>query len=59
LSEPADRPDAFPPAPPVLPQDADFDTRVLFAGRSEIRIAHENMVYRLRITRAGKLILNK
>lgn len=38
---------------------ADLDTRELFAGRSEIRIAHDNAIYRLRITRAGKLILNK
>lgn len=37
----------------------DLDTRELFAGRTEIRIAHDNAVYRLRITRAGKLILNK
>ena len=33
----------------------DLDTRELFAGRSEIRIAHDNAVYRLRITRAGKI----
>ena len=29
----------------------DLDTRELFAGRSEIRIAHDNAIYRLRITR--------
>jgi hemin uptake protein HemP len=40
-------------------EPVDLDTRDLFAGRSEIRIAHDNAVYRLRITRAGKLILNK
>jgi hemin uptake protein HemP len=40
-------------------EPADFDTRELFAGRTEIRIAHDTAVYRLRITRAGKLILNK
>jgi hemin uptake protein HemP len=49
--EPDERPE---PKEPV-----DLDTRDLFAGRSEIRIAHDNAVYRLRITRAGKLILNK
>ena len=49
--EPDERPE---PKEPV-----DLDTRELFAGRSEIRIAHDNAVYRLRITRAGKLILNK
>lgn len=40
-------------------EPADLDTRELFAGRTEIRIAHDNAIYRLRITRAGKLILNK
>jgi hemin uptake protein HemP len=44
---------------PEANQPVDLDTRELFAGRSEIRIAHDNAVYRLRITRAGKLILNK
>lgn len=46
-------------ARPDQREPVDFDTRDLFAGRSEIRIAHDNAVYRLRITRAGKLILNK
>lgn len=31
----------------------------LLAGTSEIQIRHGNEVYRLRITRAGKLILTK
>lgn len=44
---------------PEPTEPVDLDTRELFAGRSEIRIAHDNAVYRLRITRAGKLILNK
>ena len=44
---------------PETNEPVDLDTRELFAGRSEIRIAHDNAVYRLRITRAGKLILNK
>lgn len=39
--------------------EADFDSSELFAGRTEIRIAHADAIYRLRITRAGKLILNK
>lgn len=59
MNEPEDRPDAVASSPPSLPQESDFDTRALFAGRSEIRITHQNTVYRLRITRAGKLILNK
>jgi len=34
-------------------------SRDLFAGRTEICIEHEGAVYRLKITRQGKLILNK
>jgi hemin uptake protein HemP len=34
-------------------------SRELFAGRTEICIEHEGSVYRLKITRQGKLILNK
>jgi hemin uptake protein HemP len=40
-------------------EPVDLDTRELFARRSEIRIAHADAIHRLRITRAGKLILNK
>ena len=47
------------PQKPEPTEPADFDTRELFAGKTEIRIAHDNAIYRLRITRAGKLILNK
>lgn len=36
-----------------------IESNRLFAGRSEIRILHEGQVYRLRVTRNGKLILNK
>lgn len=31
----------------------------LFNGQSEIRIDHHGEIYRMRITKAGKLILNK
>jgi hemin uptake protein HemP len=31
----------------------------LFRGRNEIMIRHDGLVYRLKITRQGKLILNK
>lgn len=34
-------------------------SRELFAGRSEICIEHEGSLYRLKLTRQGKLILNK
>jgi len=35
------------------------DSVNLFAGRKEVEIRHAGEVYRLRITRNGKLILNK
>lgn len=36
-----------------------FDSRQLFAGATEIVISHDGAIYRLKITRQGKLILNK
>lgn len=36
-----------------------IDSRTLFGQRDEIVIRHGDQVYRLKITRYGKLILNK
>lgn len=36
-----------------------YDTRELFGPDAEIEIIHQQGVYRLKITRQGKLILNK
>ena len=36
-----------------------IDSASLFAGRKEVQIRHQGELYRLRITRNGKLILNK
>lgn len=36
-----------------------FTTEELFHGATEIGIAHQGLTYRLRITRQGKLVLNK
>ncbi len=36
-----------------------FTTEELFGGATEIGIAHQGLTYRLRITRQGKLVLNK
>jgi len=36
-----------------------YDTAELFGGATEIEIVHNEAVYRLKITRQGKLILNK
>ncbi|MDN5929221.1 MAG: hemin uptake protein HemP [Hyphomicrobiales bacterium] len=47
---------------PRRPQSADtrtLDSATLFAGRTEIVIDHDGALYRLKITRQGKLILNK
>lgn len=35
------------------------ESRELFRGGTEILIAHEGAIYRMKITRQGKLILNK
>ena len=36
-----------------------FTTEERFNGATEIGIAHQGLTYRLRITRQGKLVLNK
>lgn len=36
-----------------------YDSRDLFGPDAEIEITHQQGVYRLKITRQGKLILNK
>jgi hemin uptake protein HemP len=36
-----------------------FTTEQLFSGTNEIAIVHQGLTYRLRITRQGKLVLNK
>ena len=55
--------EADPPQPAdaqaAPPAGAALDSAVLLAGRSEVQIVHGGEVYRLRCTRAGKLILTK
>lgn len=36
-----------------------IDSRDLFRGATEIQIVHDGAIYRMKITRQGKLILNK
>ncbi|NJS14047.1 MAG: hemin uptake protein HemP [Sphingopyxis sp.] len=36
-----------------------ISSNVLFSGQTEVAILHDGCVYRLRITKQGKLILNK
>ena len=42
-----------------LPKAPVIDSASLLADRKEIQIRHGGEVYRLRVTRNGKLILNK
>lgn len=54
--------DSKPIAP--APQAATESIRVIesadiFRGQSEIMIRHQGLLYRMKITRQGKLILNK
>ena len=37
----------------------EYDTQTLFAGKREIVIRHGGADYRMKITKQGKLILNK
>ena len=50
---PQDRPAGSTAEPVVL------DSAALFGHRNEIRVRHNGQEYRLRITKAGKLILTK
>ncbi len=44
--------------PSSLP-GARLNSSEMFRGRKEIQIEHEGEIYRLRVTRSGKLILTK
>lgn len=57
-----EKPDTFTHA--SLQRQPTAETRVLesadiFRGATEIMIRHDGVVYRMKITRQGKLILNK
>ena len=52
------------PAPPATARAPasgmrQFDSRSLFGAARELLIRHNGALYRLRVTRAGKLILTK
>jgi hemin uptake protein HemP len=50
----------LPPTPtPVVQQIRTVESAEIFRGQSEIMIRHEGAIYRMKITRQGKLILNK
>jgi hemin uptake protein HemP len=46
-------------ARPVQPDIRVFGSDILFDGSNEVGIEHAGSLYRLKITRQGKLILNK
>lgn len=46
-------------AAPAREAPAVLESRDLFAGRTEILIRHDGALYRMKITRQNKLILNK
>lgn len=46
------------PASPARPLRT-FESAELFDGQREVQIRHKGALYRLKITRQGKLILNK
>ncbi|MEZ2220051.1 MULTISPECIES: hemin uptake protein HemP [Rhizobium] len=48
------------PVPPVAAQQIRMvESTDIFRGQTEIMIRHEGVIYRMKITRQGKLILNK
>lgn len=51
---PAANPAGTQPAPPL-----EISSAALLGGRTEVRIRHRGEIYRLTLTRAGKLILHK
>lgn len=48
-----------PSRPELSSADRVIESRVLFGERKEVAIEHDGAVYRLKITKQGKLILNK
>jgi hemin uptake protein HemP len=52
-------PDAVPVSLPASRTQRVVESRDLFCGENEILISHGGAIYRMKITRQGKLILNK
>ncbi len=47
------------PPPPAVQEVRTVESADIFRGQSEIMIRHDGAIYRMKITRQGKLILNK
>jgi hemin uptake protein HemP len=55
----ADKTPALQPPQPTVQTVRTIESAEIFRGQSEIVIRHADFTYRLKITRQGKLILNK
>jgi hemin uptake protein HemP len=57
----ADRtsPESSPPVDPVRPLPRNLTSLEILRGDTEVTISHNGEIYRLRVTRNGKLILQK
>ena len=51
--------ETHPASTPIVKTQRIVESRDLFRGENEILIAHDGAIYRMKITRQGKLILNK
>ena len=52
-------PESCPPADPVRPLPRNLTSLEILRGDTEVTISHNGEIYRLRVTRNGKLILQK
>ena len=55
----ADKNQTSPAQNTAAPQLRIVESTDIFRGQTEIMIKHEGVIYRMKITRQGKLILNK
>jgi hemin uptake protein HemP len=51
--------ESSPPADPVRSLPRNLTSREILRGDTEVTISHNGEIYRLRVTRNGKLILQK
>lgn len=59
MPEPADNAPKQPPRTPVPQQARVLCSRDLFQGERQVLIEHDGVMYRLQVTRNGRLILQK
>lgn len=55
----AEKKPQMPPQPAAVQEVRTVESAEIFRGQSEIMIKHDGSLYRMKITRQGKLILNK